>query len=175
MANIKNLAYFLGLTFAASCTRSIPVENPSTIQSDSDKVVSTQRGPVGAELFQLIRDTVSIKPLTSALLQTYDWEFYPGDKCVSSYSFKMDFKGTGYDCEVMDEFHIEYHITKDTLNIEQYERPNVGAENKMVKTRDDKYVYDGSGLILVDSKMYSNGKTWTPEIEIVIKYHRKKY
>lgn len=171
MENIKNLAFALGLGFILSCTQQNNVENPTTTRSANDKAIK----PVGSELFKLIRDTVNVQPLTSNLLTNNDWEFYPEDKCVSSYSFKSDYNGTGYDCEVMEEFRIKYQIVKDTLSVEQYERPNIDTENKDIKTRDDKYVYDGSSLILINSKMYSGDRTWTPKIEVVIKYHKKKY
>lgn len=171
MTSIKNLAFALVIAFMISCTQHNKAVNPTTAKSNNDKVVRL----VGSELFKVIRDTVRVQPITTALLADNDWEFYPGEKCVSSYSFNADFKGTGYDCEVMDEFEVKYQITKDTLNVEQYERANIDTENNMIKTRDDKYVYNGTSLIMIDSKMYSNNKIWTPEIEVVIIYHRKKY
>jgi hypothetical protein len=137
----------------------------------SDNITESEY--VGDELFQSILDTVTIKQLTSDLLINSNWTFTPFEDCKSTYKFKLDGNGESYNCEMDETTEIKYKIENDYLLIEEFDIPHVDNEDKRkIKTRDDKYIFNGQSLIMVGSIMHTGGKSKTPEIEIVIRYDK---
>jgi len=129
----------------------------------------------GEELFKSILDTITIENLTTDLLINSNWIFAPFDNCLSTLTFKSDGDGVSYNCELEFDFEIKYKIDNNYLLIEEYDIPHVdNPEQKKIKTRDDKYIFDGQSLIMIGSTMYNiGGKSWTPQIKVVIKYDKK--
>lgn len=76
-----------------------------------------------------------------------------------------------------EDYQMTYRVEGNKIFISEYDIPHVdNQKRKKIKSRDDTYVYNGQSLIMVDSKMYNiGGLEWTPKIEVVINYDRKKY
>lgn len=128
----------------------------------------------GEELFKSILDTITIKELTIDLLTSSKWIYVPFDNCLSTYTFLTDGKGVSYNCEQELDFEIKFNIKNNFVLIEEFDIPHVdNQENKKIKVRDDKFIFDGKSLVLVGSTIYNiGGKSWTPEIDIVVKYDK---
>ena len=126
----------------------------------------------GQELFNSILDTISLKHLDAEILTKSRWKFNPFENCISYYSFKENGIGELYSCEREWKYEIKYQILNDTLLIEEFDNPTEdNPENKIVKVRDDKFIYNGKSLILIGSTLYNmGGISWTPDIELVIEY-----
>lgn len=128
----------------------------------------------GEELFKSILDTITIKELTIDLLTNSKWIYVPFDNCLSTYTFLTDGKGVSYNCEQELDFEIKFNIKNNFLMIEEFDIPHVdNPDNRKIKVKDDKFIFDGKSLVLVGSTIYNiGGKSWTPEISIVVKYDK---
>jgi len=123
----------------------------------------------GESLFKSIRDTVQLKKLSHEILNNGNWVFTPFDSCSTSLSFITDTSGSNYDCEFGYSFPFKYFIKNDTLFISVYDIPTEdNPDSKEQISNDDKYIYNGSSLILIDSKAYSGFGVTTAEIQIPV-------
>lgn len=131
----------------------------------------------GQELFKSILDTITIATISTDFLVNNQWLYRPFDNCESYLKFQANGKGISYNCEMEEDYEMTYKIEENKVFIVEYDIPHVdNEERKKIKFRDDTYVYNGHSLVLVDSKMYNiGGLEWTPKIEVVINYDRKKY
>jgi len=131
----------------------------------------------GKELFQSILDTLNIKSVTVDLLTRNEWIYRPFENCESFLKFQESGIGVSYNCEMEEEYELTYKIEGNKVFISEYDIPHVdNKEQKKIKFRDDIYVYNGHSFVMIDSKMYNiGGLEWTPKIEVVIDYKRKKY
>lgn len=129
----------------------------------------------GEELFARIADTIHIAHLTKDILIENKWhsDFAPG--CISSYKFFATGHGVEYDCELDEKYEITYFLKMDTLQVQEFDTPDMDNINrKRIKSGDYKFLYNGKFLILIDAKAHPlNGRTWTPDIQEVIRYERK--
>ncbi len=135
------------------------------------------RKKIGQELFKSIMDTINIKTISKEFLINNQWVYRPFYNCESYLKFQENGKGISYNCEMEEVYEMTYKIEENKLFIAEYDIPQVDNEEKRkIKYRDDTYVYNGHSLLMVDSKMYNiGGLEWTPKIEVVINYDRKKY
>lgn len=149
---------------------------PDSILTNKVDVQITEK-KVGQELFKSILDTITIKTITVDFLINNQWVYRPFDNCKSYLKFQENGKGISYSCEMEEDYEITYKIEGNKVFIAEYDIPHVdNEERKKIKYRYDTYVYNGHSLIMVDSKMYNiGGLEWTPKIEVVINYDRKKY
>jgi hypothetical protein len=147
-----------------------------TNQTDSKSIVQPDK-KVGEQLFKEILDTIKIEAITNAFLLKNQWAYKPFDNCSSFLKFKANGKGLSYNCEMEEEYEMTYQVIENRVYIAEYDIPHVdNEEQKKIKFRDDIYVYNGHSLIMIGSKMYNiGGLEWTPKIEDVINYDRKKY
>lgn len=110
----------------------------------------------GEALFKSIRDTVQLKKLSHEILKNGNWVFAPFDSCYSSLSFITDSIGSNYDCEFGYSFPLKYFIKNDTLFTSVYDiATEDNPDMKEQLSNDDKYIYNGNSLVLIDSKSYS--------------------
>ena len=146
-----------------------------SIQSDTNVGQNIEK-KVGEELFNSILDTINIEMITNDFLTKNNWIFRPFEDCESYLQFKENGKGISYSCEMDLDYEMLYRIEGNKVLVSEYDIPHVdNEEGKIIKYRDDIYVYNGHSLILVGSSMYNiGGLEWTPDIERVIKYERKK-
>ena len=140
------------------------------------KTTQQSKKKVGEVLFNSILDTIKVKPLSTELLKTHNWFFRPFEMCSSSLTFLEGDKGTSYNCEMNEEYEMNYQIKENRLHISEFEIPLTdNPEKKKIKFRDDTYIYNGNALVLVGSKMYNIvGQEWTPKIEVVINYNKEQ-
>lgn len=131
---------------------------------------------VGEDLFRIIMDTIKMDTITVNFLINNRWIFKPFDNCESYLKFQENGKGISYNCELEEDYEMTYKIQENKVFIAEYEIPHVdNEERKKIKYRDDTYVFNGHSLIMVNSRMYNiGGREWTPEIEVVINYEKKK-
>ncbi len=188
MANIMKttILTIIALTFLNSCGQQTRKEEQQTKDSEKNQteLPLTQKNTdqetekkIGQELFKSILDTITIVAISTDFLVNNQWIYRPYDSCESYLKFQANGKGIIYDCEIEEYYEMTYRIEGNKVYIAEYDILDVdNEEGKKIKSRDDTYVYNGHSLILVDSKMYSiGGLEWTPEIEDVINYDRKKY
>ncbi|RZJ50649.1 MAG: hypothetical protein EOO19_02700 [Chryseobacterium sp.] len=147
----------------------------STLTNKVDSQIIEKK--VGQELFKSILDTINVKTITVDFIINNQWFYRPFDNCESYLKFQENGKGISYNCEMEEDYEMTYKIEGNKLFIAEYDIPHVdNEERKKIKYRDDTYVYNGHSLIMVGSKMYNiGGLEWTPKIEVVINYDRKKY
>jgi len=153
-----------------------PKSNPEIIEKTKvETEISDEKNIVGQEFFNLILDTISIKPISKEILLDFDWEYKPFDNCNSTLTFNPSGKGDSYNCEMEEWNEIVYKISSDTLLIQEFDIPHVdNPEQKRIKTRDDKYVFNGYALYMIGSIMHNiGGKSWTPKIHDVIEYKKE--
>jgi len=131
---------------------------------------------IGLELFKSILDTVKIETITKKQLINNEWIYKPFDSCESHFKFKNNGTGVSYNCEMEEDYEMTFRIDENKVYISEYNIPHVeNKERKKIKFRDDIFIYNGKSLLMVNSKMYNNvGLEWTPNIEVVIEYERKK-
>jgi hypothetical protein len=171
------ILYLTVLFFIAACSNSGNkdiVQNCDSSQN-TDVQIPIQKKIFGEDLFEKIKDTLRIKSLDYETLINSKWEFHIADNCINEFHFNQKNIGKITDCEIEETFEIKYKIIDDTLFVEEYSIPHVdNPEGKMIKSRDDIYVYNGHSLIMVGSTMYNiGGKSWTPKIKAIIEYRRK--
>jgi len=188
MANIMKttILIIIVLTFLCSCgqqTRQNEQESYAVNKNQSDLVLNHKNEnqeiekKVGKELFNSILDSINIETITIGFLIKNQWIYRPFNNCESCLKFQVNGKGVSYNCEMEEDYEMTYKVEGNKVFIAEYETPHLdNEERKKIKFRDDTYVYNGHSLILVDSKMYNiGGLEWTPKIEVVINYDRKKY
>lgn len=125
---------------------------------------------VGADLFKAILDTITLKHLDLNLLINNDWQFKVSEDCVYKLIFKHNSIGESYNCEVDETNEISFKIAKDTLLVKEYEFSETDSLNKRM-TRNDKYIFNGSSLIMIASVTYYGGdKPRVPKIKEIIEY-----
>jgi hypothetical protein len=139
------------IIFGFSCQNSqtekkvseIPNKNPEITEKPKvEPKKPDQENIVGQEFFDLILDTISIKPISKELLLDYEWEYKPFDNCKSILTFNPSGNGDSYNCEMEEWNEIVYKISSDTLLIQEFDIPHVdNPEQKRIKIRDDKYVF----------------------------------
>lgn len=187
MANIMKttILTIIALTFLNSCGQQTKNEQQTTnseknqtelqlIEKNTDQ---ENEKKVGQELFKSILDTITTETISADFLVNNQWIYRPFDNCESYLKFQLNGKGISYNCEMEEDYEMTYKIEGNKLFIAEYDIPHVeNEERKRIKFRDDTYVYNGYSLIMVDSKMYNiGGLEWTPKIEVVINYNRKKW
>lgn len=188
MANIMKttILTIIALTFLWSCGQQAMHNEQVTNTSDKNQTASPQTNKsgnqttekkVGQELFKSILDTITVNSIMVDYLINNQWIYRPFDNCESYLKFQENGKGISYSCEMEEDYEMTYKIEGNKVFIAEYDIPHVdNEEGKKIKYRDDTYVYNGHSLIMIDSKMYNiGGLEWTPEIEVVINYDRKKY
>jgi hypothetical protein len=188
MANImkKTILTIIALTFLSSCGQQTRQNEQQTTNSEKNQteLVLTEKNTdqeaekkVGQELFKSILDTISVKTISTDFLINNRWIYRPFDNCASYLKFQVNGKGISYNCEMEEDYEMTYKVEGNIVFIVEYDIPHVdNEERKKIKFRDDTYVYNGRSLIMVDSKMYNiGGLEWTPQIEVIINYDRKKY
>jgi hypothetical protein len=96
--NLKMKKYLVigFIIFGFSCQNSqtekkvseIPNKNPEITEKPKvEPKKPDQENIVGQEFFDLILDTISIKPISKELLLDYEWEYKPFDNCKSILTF----------------------------------------------------------------------------------------
>ena len=151
---------------------------PNPVITEKSKVkpeTSKKKNAVGQEFFNLILDTISIKPISEDILLDFDWIYKPFDNCVSTMTFNPSGKGDSYNCEMEESYDITYKLNSDTVLVQEFDIPHVdNPEQKRIKTRDDKYVFNGNCLYMIGSTMHNvDGKSWTPKIHNIIEYKKE--
>ena len=188
MANIMKttILTIIALTFLSSCGQQTGQKEQQTTNSEkiqteltlTEKITDQEtEKKIGQELFKSILDTIKIETISADFLVKNQWIYRPFENCESYLKFKASGKGISYNCEMEEDYEMTYKIEGNKVFIAEYDIPHVdNEERKKIKFRDDTYVYNGHSLIMVDSKMYNiGGLEWTPKIEVVIGYDRKKY
>ncbi len=129
----------------------------------------------GEDLFFRISDTIHKAHLTKDILVFNKWQSDVAPGCMSSYKFFASGSGVEYECELDEKFEIIYFVKMDTLIVQEFDTPDMdNIKRKRIKTSDDKFIYNRSALVMIDSKLHSiNGRTWTADIQEVIRYERK--
>jgi hypothetical protein len=188
MANIMKttILTIIALTFLSSCGQQSRQNEQQTDKSEKNQtelplqeknIVQETKKIVGQELFKAILDTITIETISADLLINNQWIYRPFDNCESYLKFQANGKGISYNCEIEEDYEMTYKIEGNKVFIAEYDIPHVDNEKrKKIKYRDDTYIYNGHSLIMIDSKMYNmGGLEWTPKIEVVINYDKKKY
>lgn len=188
MANIMKttILTIIALTFLTSCGQQTRQSEQQTDNSEKNQtelplpeknIEQETKKIVGQELFKTILDTITIETISTDFLINNQWIYRPFDNCESYLKFQANGKGISYNCEMEEDYEMTYKIEGNKVFIAEYDIPHVdNEERKKIKYRADTYVYNGHSLIMVDSKMYNmGGLEWTPKIEVVINYDKKKY
>src|SRR5690554_5608428 len=188
MANIMKttILTIIALTFLTSCGQQTRQNEQQTDNSEkyqtelplTEKITDQEtKKKVGQELFKTILDTIAIETISADFLINNQWIYRPFDNCESYLKFQTNGKGISYNCEMEEDYEMTYKIEHNKVVVSEYDIPHVdNEERKKIKFREDTYIYNGNSLILVDAKMYNMANIeWTPDIEIVVTYDRKKY
>jgi len=188
MANIMKttILTIIALTFLTSCGQQTRQNEQQTDNSEkyqtelplTEKITDQEtKKKVGQELFKAILDTIAIETISADILINNQWIYRPFDNCESYLKFQTNGKGISYNCEMEEDYEMTYKIEHNKVVVSEYDIPHVdNEERKKIKFREDTYIFNGNSLILVDAKMYNMANIeWTPDIEIVVTYDRKKY
>jgi len=176
----------IALTFLTSCGQQTrqneqQTDNYEKYQTElpwTEKITDQEtKKKVGQELFKTILDTIAIETISADFLINNQWIYRPFDNCESYLKFQTNEKGISYNCEMEEDYEMTYKIEHNKVVVSEYDIPHVdNEERKKIKFREDTYIFNGNSLILVDAKMYNMANIeWTPDIEIVVTYDRKKY
>ena len=154
--------------------RTEDIRNSNEIIHDYElsQITNELRGP---ELLKKILDTITIKPLTIDFLVNNTWNFHAFENCITTYTFFENNTGELYNCENEWLYEITYKIVGDTLFIQQYDQPEVdNPENIRYKSRDDKFLFNGRSLILIDYKIFNMaGKLSEFQLETIIEFEKQ--
>lgn len=129
----------------------------------------------GYELFKAIRDTISYERLSVNILTNSNWRWTALPNCYNYYKFLSDSTGTSISaCEIDEENDLTYSIVSDTLLITEFHIPHTdNPEGETLKRREDKYLYTGNSIVMVNSALFNNaGIPREPKIEVIIEYNQ---
>jgi len=179
--NIKQIVFGLvSILLFVSCRNNCkPTEKEDrTDQINGNQVVAESK-PIqklkGQELFNVILNSINSKHIDREILGSNNWKFKPFPDCTDSLIFSVDGTGEIYNCEMGFSSDTRYKISGDTVIVSKYEIPDTdNPRGKTIKTRDNKYFYNGHSLVMIGSTIYHGAAgTSIPDIEIIIEYKKE--